>query len=240
MCANYVPVTQAGRLLTFFGVEHERDEKPHDVFPTGLAPIIRLDPKHRHHLIADEGIFGLLPHFATEIAYGRRTYNARAETAHEKPSFKHAWAANQRCVIPAEAIYEPNYETGKAVRWRIGLPGDVPMGIAGIYRVWRHPADGREMLSFAMLTVNADDHAVMKRFHKPGDEKRMVVILRPEEYLPWLTCDLNVAPSYFKQYHGELVTAPSPLLRPPRSHGQVMQPPRPPSEAADDLFGPQG
>lgn len=76
MCANYVPVTRADRLLTFFGVERDRDEPALDVFPTGLAPIIRLDPQQVDKLIVEDGIFGLLPHFATEVAYGRRTYNS--------------------------------------------------------------------------------------------------------------------------------------------------------------------
>ncbi len=38
----------------------------------------------------------------------------------------------------------------------------------------------------AMLTVNADAHDVMKRMHKQGDEKRSVVILRPDDYDEWL------------------------------------------------------
>ena len=55
------------------------------------------------------------------------------------------------------------------------------MGIAGIYRKWRHP-NGRKDFTFAMLTVNADEHPVMQRFHKPGEEKPMVVILVPQDY----------------------------------------------------------
>lgn len=238
MCANYVPVTQSDRLLAYFGVERERDEPPHDVFPLGLAPFIRLDPEHKDKLIADDGIFGLLPHFAVNLADGRRTYNARTETVHKLPSFKHAWANSQRCVIPAEAIYEPNWETGKAIRWRISLPEGVPMGIAGIYRQWKHP-DGRLMFTFAMLTVNATDHPVMKHFHRPEDEKRMVVLLKPDECLPWLTCDLNVAPLYFKKYMDPLVAVPAPLPpRAPRSDGRVVRPRIPPEMPPDDLFGP--
>ena len=238
MCANYVPVSRADRLLTFFGVEPKRDEPTHDVFPLGLAPIIRLDPNQKDKLIADDGIFGLLPHFATELAYGRKTYNARSETVHKLPSFKRAWSRSQRCVIPAEAIYEPNWETGKAVRWRISLPDDVPMGIAGVYDTWRHP-DGREFITFAMLTVNADDHGTMMHFHKPEDEKRMVVILKPDEYLPWLTCDLSVAPTYFKQYDGPLSATAAPLPpRAPRADSRTVRPPSPPPAAANgDLFG---
>ncbi len=39
-----------------------------------------------------------------------------------------------------------------------------------------------------MLTVNADDHPLMKRFHKPDAEKRSVVIVRPDAYQDWLSC----------------------------------------------------
>lgn len=34
----------------------------------------------------------------------------------------------------------------------------------------------------SMVTVNADIHPVMSRMHKPGDEKRSVVILRPDDW----------------------------------------------------------
>lgn len=235
MCANYVPVTQTDRLLTWFGVERSRDEPPHDIFPLGLAPFIRLSPDEKDRLIADDGVFGLLPHFATELAYGRKTYNARSETVHKLASFKQAWAAGQRCVIPAESIYEPIWGTGKAVRWRISLPAGAPMGIAGLYRLWRQP-DGREIFTFAMLTVNADDHQVMKRFHRPGDEKRMVVMLKADEYLPWLTCGVDQALGYFKQYAEALDAVPAPLpLRAPRGDSRVVVPPPAPS-VDGDLF----
>ena len=79
MCSNYRPVTRLDRLLTFFGVERDKDEAPHDVFPLGMAPFIRLSVEGQEGgkpaLVADEAMFGLLPHFAAERQYGRRTYN---------------------------------------------------------------------------------------------------------------------------------------------------------------------
>ena len=54
------------------------------------------------------------------------------------------------------------------MRWSIQFYGAVPQGIGGIWREWHHP-DGRKVLTFAMLTVNADGHPVYERFHKPGD-----------------------------------------------------------------------
>ncbi len=44
-----------------------------------------------------------------------------------------------------------------------------------------------------MLTVNADGHPVMGRFHRPGDEKRSVVVLPPEQFQIWLNADVNAA-----------------------------------------------
>jgi putative SOS response-associated peptidase YedK len=44
-----------------------------------------------------------------------------------------------------------------------------------------------------MLTVNADDHPVMRQFHKHGDEKRTPVIIPPELQDAWLSADTNQA-----------------------------------------------
>ena len=221
-------------MLTFFGVERDRDGEPVDVFPTGLAPFIRKAEEGSGDRRVDDGAFGLLPHLATDLAYGRRTYNARSETVRSLPSFRDAWRRGQRCIVPAEAIFEPSYESAKAVRWRISQHGDVPMGIAGIYTRWRHP-DGRNLFSFAMLTVNADDHPVMRRFHKPGEEKRMVVILDPKDYDDWLACSVDEAVRHFRQWSGELRAEPAPLFRaPPSTSGRVFVPP--PQPETGELF----
>jgi putative SOS response-associated peptidase YedK len=207
-------------LLTFFGVEREKDGPVGDVFPLGTAPFIRLSKEGqeggRPALVAEDGMYGLLPHFATELKYGRRTYNARSETVAKLPSFRQAWAHGQRCIIPAEALFEPCYETGKAVRWCISQVGDVPLGVAGIYRRWRDPDGGTELLTFCMLTVNCDDHPFYKRFHAPGEEKRMPVILDRDQYLPWLSCSLAEAPRYFQEWHGPLIGQAAPNARPAR------------------------
>ena len=84
------------------------------------------------------------------------------------------------------------------------------MGIAGLWGWWRGP-DGREWLSFTMLTINADEHAVFKRLHRPGEEKRMVVILDEADYDAWLEAPLARMPDFLKPYPAELLHAePSP------------------------------
>jgi putative SOS response-associated peptidase YedK len=220
------------RLLTFFGVEREKDDPlPPEVFPLGLAPFIRKAEEGSGNKVIEDGVFGLLPPFAKELAYGRRTYNARSETVATLPSYRAAWRRGQRCIIPAEAIYEPCYETGKAVRHRIQQPGEVPMGIAGIYERWTAPG-GKVLFSMSMLTVNAAGHPVFQRMHKPDDEKRMVVILSPNEYDDWLGCSVADAPRFFRQWTEQLDAFPEAL--PPRApraiSGKVIRPPPPPDD----------
>ncbi|HYE40819.1 MAG TPA: SOS response-associated peptidase family protein [Ramlibacter sp.] len=237
MCSNYKPVTRADRLLRYFGVERLRDDESVDTWPLGLAPFIRLaEPGSGHRRIVDDGLFGLLPPFAKELAFGRKTYNARSETVHVKPSFRDAWRAGQRCVVPAELVYEPRFNDDlTSERWAVHLPGGVPLSIAGVYARWRGP-DGREVFTFAMLTVNADTHPFYRQFHAPGDEKRMPVFLQDHEIDAWLSCPVREAPRFFRAYTGELLGEPAAL--PPRapSAGSVRtaRPPKSPDPPPPD------
>lgn len=219
MCSNYTAVSSQERLLQFFGVYRDDPKLPPEVWPTGLAPFIRRAEAGSGNRRVEHGAYGLLPTFATEIAYGRRTYNARSETVHQLPSFRDAWRRGQRCIIPAENLFEPRYppQGGKAVRWAISRPGNVPMGVAGIFQEWTAP-DGTRLFSFAMVTVNADDHPFYSGFHKPGEEKRMPVILQEDQYDAWLGCTVSEAPRFFRMYMGPLDGVPAPLpARAPRA-----------------------
>ena len=232
MCSNYKAVTRQDRLLQFFGAHHPDSTGSGETFPLGLAPFIRLAEDGSGHRICDDGFFGLLPHFAAELTYGRRTYNARSETVAKLPSFRDSWRKGQRCIVPAEIIYEPCWETGKAVRWAIYQPGAAPMGIAGIWSSWKDAQD-KWHHSFAMLTVNADGHPVFQRMHRPGEEKRMVVILHPDDYGRWLSCPVEEAARFFKRWPGPLEAEPAPLS--PRGRAAKAQ-----EEGPDDrpnLFG---
>jgi len=58
---------------------------------------------------------------------------------------------------------------------------------------WTNPASGEHVVSFSMLTVNADAHPVMRQFHQPADEKRTPVILPPPLFDAWLSADTEQA-----------------------------------------------
>ena len=218
MCSNYEPETREQYLLRYFGVKPEKlKEKIGEVvWPTHLAPFIRLHEDGSGNRIIEDGMFGLLPHFAKELAFGRKTYNARCETVDQKPSYRDAWKKGRRCIVPAQVVYETSYESGKAVRWRVHQPSGIPFGIAGIYNQWRAP-DGKLHWTFAMLTCNAEGHPVYKRFHRPGDEKRMIVIIADADYERWLTCSPEEAKAFFRQWTGELETSPVSGVAPRRA-----------------------
>ncbi|AOJ82627.1 hypothetical protein WS86_11370 [Burkholderia savannae] len=116
----------------------------------------------------------------------RSTMNVRDDNLGKSPLYGPAWRAGRRCLIPVQWIYEPCYETGRNVWHRIGLADWRPYCVAGIWRTLKGE-DGRETHTMAMITVNAEGHPIMSRMHKPGDEKRSVVILRPVDWEEWLT-----------------------------------------------------
>ena len=194
MCSHYEALKDAARLQRHFGVNPSASSDlatKTDMWPGYLGAFIRAHP---HAAVGDEavppaehlpGLFGLVPHWATDRKITKSTFNARSETAAEKPSFRDCWKRAQHCIIPVEAIYEPDWRSGKAVATRISNMDGSPLGIAGLWSSWRSDK-GEMVLSFTMLTINATAHPLMQNFHKVNDEKRMVAILPPERYEDWL------------------------------------------------------
>lgn len=146
------------------------------------------------------GSFGLIPQWSKDTKICRRTYNARSETVAEKPSYRNAWRRAQHCIIPAAAIYEPDWRSGKAVATRIARADGELMGIAGLWEEWRDPNARQVLHSFTMLTVNADTHEFMRNYHRPEDEKRMVVILPRRLYSDWLKAPVESSADFMRRY----------------------------------------
>lgn len=151
-------------------------------------------------------MFGLIPAWAKDDKFARRAFNARSEIVATLPSFRDAWRKGHKCIIPADAIYEPDWRSGKALATRIVRSDGGAMGLAGLWSAWKSPAD-EWVLSFTMLTINADEHPLMRDFHKPGDEKRMVVILPDVSYDDWLTAPAERSMDFIRQFPAERMTA---------------------------------
>jgi putative SOS response-associated peptidase YedK len=213
MCTSY----EVGEIdfRAVFGIDPPGGEWRREVYKDYTAPILLCGGNAGR--MAQLATFGMLP--SKHIPPGVKlfdTMNCRTESVATRRSFNAAWRAGQLCLIPCTGFFEPNYETGKAVRWRIRMADGKPFAIAGLWRAWNEP-DGTA-ISFTMLTANADDHPLMRRFHRPGDEKRSVIILPPSQYIEWLTCkNPERARTFFRlPLEAEVMaeTAPLPPWRP--------------------------
>ena len=195
MCSNFQPIKNhhANWVKQHFDCELPSEPWRDEAYPTYPAPFIYLDngkPK------CDLAQFGLVPHWATDKKkFGLKTYNARSETVHEKPSYRSAWKERRFGLMLMESFYEPNWETGKAVRWAIKRTDGEPCAAASIWERIVDKETGEVIMSFSMLTINADGHDVMKHFHKPEDEKRSIVVLKDTEYQQWLIANHDEARS---------------------------------------------
>lgn len=121
------------------------------------------------------------------------TNNARTETVATRPTYRDAWAAGQRCLVPASWYQEPNWETGRNVWWRLARADGEPWAIAGLWSHWTDPETGEIVPSYTMLTVNCDGHPLLGRLHKPdpklppdAQDKRSLVPLAPSQWAAWL------------------------------------------------------
>lgn len=212
MCSHYQGIKDRERFYKAFGVYPPGEPGAYDVWPGYTSAFIRRpreadsgdDAVPRIEAVA--GQFGLLPHWVKDRTFARRTFNARSETAAKLPSFRDAWSRGQRCIIPADAIFEPDWRSGKAVATRIASADGEPMGLAGLWSWWRAP-QGDQVLSFTMLTINADSHALMRNFHKPGGEKRMVVILPVAQYDEWFAAPTERAMEFMQAYPAQRMVA---------------------------------
>jgi putative SOS response-associated peptidase YedK len=240
MCANYAP-SRADLTAALTSLEVAFGVLP-EVFPGQKAPLVRATPDGE--LEVTNSIFGLLPPWNKDPKFSRFTYNARSETADSKPSFRHAWKKRQLGLAPMDSFFEPNYETGKPIRWRINRH-DQAIFFAACLWEWAPPTEQSThqegQISHTLLTVNADQHPLMSRFHAPNDEKRSIVTFDWESGLRWMLHaglseqlrDTLVALDS-QQYRGE--SAPLPPRQMKELPQQPAQPPSQNHEQQNQLF----
>ncbi|WP_394781935.1 SOS response-associated peptidase [Undibacterium sp.] len=216
MCINFVTVGKQTLQEHFDVIVNSPEEWPEEAYQDYLAPVIVATRAGRRAAVAAS--YGLVPkrHIGADIKH-YSTMNARAETIAERPSYALPWRRGQLCLVPMHGYFEPNWETGSAVRWRIAQADDAPFAVAGLYRSWQEE-DGSRAFSFTQLTVNADEHPLMKRFHRPEDEKRSLVIIPRDRYDDWLNCrEPELARTYLQSHPVDLMmAAPAPKLGKPK------------------------
>lgn len=149
----------------------------------------------------------------------RSTFNARVEGIEKNFTFSPAWQRGQKCIVPADAFYEPDWRTGKAVSTRFIRGDGHPMGIAGLWDLWTEPGKP-PLLSFTMLTMNATEHPLLKNYHRPEEEKRIVVILPEGQYDAWLNAPATQSIDFIRNYPADNLIATAVPPKPPKAKEQ--------------------
>ena len=162
------------------------------------------------------GQFGLVPSWVKSASDAKlrssKLVNARSETASTSNNYRGAWLGAQRCIVPMMAFHQDDWRSGKAVSTRVARVDGKPMGVAGLWECWTG-AEGEVIVSFCLLTVNANSHALMHRYGQPGSEKRMLAILNEGAYGAWLNAaQPEKAREFMRAYPAEGLTA-NPIVK---------------------------
>jgi putative SOS response-associated peptidase YedK len=199
MCTNYTPATPHHLLpMTELGpVDWPVGDWPPETYPGYLAPILVAPVSGASVLQGRLARFGLVPRWCRDAEHattvGRGTYNARCESVREKPSFRRAWRERRFALVPMLNYFEPCWETGRAVRWRVARADGQPLLAAALHEQWSPPGSSEPVHSFSLLTANADAHPLLRRMHRPGDEKRQLRLVDAREAHEWLNQSADVA-----------------------------------------------
>lgn len=149
----------------------------YNLAPTQMATVYR---QGEDGPVVKRLAWGLLPFWAKKKSFQGSTLNAKVETVATKPSFRSAFKAARRCIIPMAGYFEwvTNADDGKKDPWFIH--GDGPLWASGL---WEGPSpllpEGNEG-TFTVIVgessgVSADIH------------DRMPVWVDPAHMKTWLT-----------------------------------------------------
>lgn len=191
MCNRYIFPDEAAMERAWHIGNKNPFKWPAVVVPRGTGPFLRATSSGPLELVV--GLWSLIPQWSEVPRLKYSTNNARSEELAAKPSYRDAWRSGQRCIIPAASFDEPNWETGKNIWWRFRRADGQPWGLAGLYHPWVNKQTGEILETYTMLTINADDHPLMSRMHKPDptlphdkQDKRSVVAIEQADLEQWL------------------------------------------------------
>lgn len=201
MCGRYASTASRANLLEQFVVDEKNADElrgpDFNVAPTKQAPVViaraERDSADEVEPVRQLRTFrwGLVPFFAKDLKIGSRLINARAETVHEKPSFRAAFKS-RRALVPVDAFYEwleteqVSESTGKPLKqpFALRLPTRESLALAGLYEFWRDKSKAEEdpdawVRSYTIITTTATDD--VGRIHD-----RMPMAIAPENWTDWL------------------------------------------------------
>ncbi|WP_045234976.1 SOS response-associated peptidase [Deinococcus pimensis] len=173
MCGRMYSDVEAAEFLDLWGVRVPTAHRfRFNLAPTQEATILRVDA--RGELEAVTARWGLVPawHQGALEDFKAATFNARAEHARRKPTFREPFRA-RRALVPIRGFYEWSGPRARRVPHLVRRRDGRPLVLAGLWERWA------ELDTFTVLTCapNADLRAL---------HDRMPVVLLRRDWSAWL------------------------------------------------------
>lgn len=173
MCGRYTLYHDEEDLTELFELDAFAWAPRYNIAPTQRVPIVRAAGDSRERRDAR---WGLVPAWVKDPATFRALlFNARSETAGEKPAFRDA-ARRARCALPASGFYEWRQEQGGKRPYYVHRTDGAPLVLAGLYAC---RGDGEDAWSATILTTTPNERVA--ELHD-----RMPVVLDPSDLPRWL------------------------------------------------------
>lgn len=174
MCGRYTLYTHEDELAALFAVTPLPLEERYNIAPTEPVPVIYAGEHGRRAAFMR---WGLVPHWAKTPDSIRSTlFNARSETAAEKPSFRDAMRRS-RCIMPASGFYEWRTEGSTKQPYFIHRKDGKPIAFAGLHSTW---TKGETPLHSCTILTTAAEGSIRELHH------RVPVILEEDDWERWL------------------------------------------------------
>jgi putative SOS response-associated peptidase YedK len=177
VCGRFAYFVPTAQLLGEFQLREAPEFAPrYNVAPTQDVVAIRQTADGDRQAAALR--WGLVPHWAKDLAIGNRMINARGETVAEKPAFRQAFK-RRRCILPVSGFYE--WGPSAAGKWPYFISAkDAPLlSFAGLWESWRGGADADPVESCTIVTIAAAPS--IAQVHE-----RMPLCLPSSAYARWL------------------------------------------------------
>ena len=185
MCGRMTLTKSGSEIAEYFALAMA-EEAVKEMDGTSLRPRYNIAPSQsvatiQHGRDGVSGLhwkqWGLVPSWSKDPRMGGRLFNARSETAAEKPSFRAAWK-RRRCLVVADGFYEWTPRARDHQPYHFSRGDGSLLAFAGLYEDW-HGEGGELIESCTVLTTAANADL-------EGVHHRMPVILVAENFGAWL------------------------------------------------------
>lgn len=183
MCGRFVQIEKPEFYAEHFGADFIRTETLRESYNVAPTSQVYAVAEHDDERVLSSFRWGLIPSWAKEKKIGARTFNARSETAGDKPMFRSSFT-KRRCIIPVDGFYEWERKAKGKLPHYIHSSDGGPLPAAGLWSVWNDPETDERIVSCTILTGTPNN--LIDKLHD-----RMPVIMPPDRWDTWLDRDLT-------------------------------------------------